>query len=317
MLRRLAFLPLMVLAACGSRESAVPAGPGGMATLESRAASDAGLPQADAGSAALVAVASAPAPAPPPPLGAAAAAVSPTEGAANLIAYSYSMSLELPAAQVIAARDAHLQACLAAGPARCQLLGSSSHAAGDDRVSAQLQLRGEPQWLQGFRAAVAADATKLDGRVVGNSIGSEDLTRQVIDTEATLRAQTRLRERLTELLTRHQGKLADLLEVERELARVQGEIDARSSELNVMRKRIAMSDLTIAYQSRGLFVDDRTADPTLQALRDFLATVSLSFAAAIRFVAVALPWLLIVLPAFWLLRRMWRRRAGKLRSPDS
>ena len=148
-------------------------------------------------------------------------------------------------------------------------------------------------------------------------LGSEDLTRQVIDTEATLRAQTRLRERLTELLTRHQGKLADLLEVERELARVQGEIDARSSELNVMRKRIAMSDLTIAYQSRGLFVDDRTADPTLQALRDFLATVSLSFAAAIRFVAVALPWLLIVLPAFWLLRRMWRRRAGKLRSPDS
>ena len=113
------------------------------------------------------------------------------------------------------------------------------------------------------------------------------------------------------------SNLADLLEVERELARVQGEIDARSSELNVMRKRIAMSDLTIAYQSRGLFVDDRTADPTLQALRDFLATVSLSFAAAIRFVAVALPWLLIVLPAFWLLRRMWRRRAGKLRSPDS
>ena len=280
MLRRLAFLPLMVLVACGSQESAITAEPAGMKTLESRAA---------------------------------AAMDPPADGTANLIAYSYSMSLELPAARVIAARDAHLQACLAAGPARCQLLGSSSHAAGEDRVSAQLQLRGEPQWLQGFRAAVVADAAKLDGRVVGNSIGSEDLTRQVIDTEARLRAQTKLRERLTELLTRHQGKLADLLEVERELARVQGEIDARSSELNVMRKRIAMSDLTIGYESRGLFVDDRTADPTLQALRGFLATVSLSFAAAIRFVAVALPWLLIVLPALWLLRRAWRRRTGRLR----
>jgi hypothetical protein len=244
--------------------------------------------------------------APPPPPG--QPNLPPTTIQQAMIAYSYSMGLELPAKQVIPVRDAHVKACTAAGPARCQLLGTSSNAVGKDEVAAELRLRGEPKWLEGFRATIQADADKADGRLVTNSISSEDLTRQMVDTEATLRAQTKLRDRLTDLLSRHQGKLADLLEVERELARVQGEIDARTSELNVMRTRIAMSDLTIGYQSEGVALSDQTADPTMQALREFLGIVSYSFAGLIRFTAGLLPWLLILVPAGWYGRRWWRKR---------
>jgi hypothetical protein len=228
----------------------------------------------------------------------------------TMIAYSYSMGLELPAKQVVPVRDAHVKACMAAGPARCQLLGTSSNAVGKDEISAQLNLRGEPTWLEGFRASIQADADKADGRLVTNSISSEDLTRQMVDTEATLRAQTKLRDRLTDLLARHQGKLADLLEVERELARVQGEIDARTSALNVMRTRIAMSDLTIGYQSEGVAISDQTADPTVQALREFLGIVSYSFAGLIRFAAGILPWLILLVPAGWYIRRWLRKRTA-------
>lgn len=227
---------------------------------------------------------------------------------AALIAYSYATSIELPAERVLPLRDAHLKVCNDAGPGLCQVLGAASNAAGEERITADLRLRGEPKWLAGFRETLVGDVAKFDGRIVANSISSEDLTRQIIDTEATLRAQTRLRDRLEELLAKHQGKLADLLEVERELARVQGEIDARASELKVMRTRIAMSELSIGYVSRGVLVSDQTADPTLQALYDFLNVVSASFAAVIRFVAGILPWLLLALPLLWLLRRWWRRR---------
>lgn len=232
----------------------------------------------------------------------------PDSAQAALIAYSYSMGLELPAERVIAVRDAHLKACVDAGPSQCQLLGASSNAAGDEQISAQLQLRGAPVWLATFRAGIESDAQKFDGRLVSNSISSEDLTRQIIDTEATLRAQVTLRNRLSELLAKHQGKLAELLEVERELARVQGEIDARTSALNMMRTRIAMSDLAVSYDSRGVLVSDRTADPTMQALYEFLDTVSYSFASLIRFIAGILPWLLLLAPVLWLLRRWWRKR---------
>jgi Domain of unknown function (DUF4349) len=231
---------------------------------------------------------------------------------AAMIAYSYAMGLELPAKHVIPVRDAHLKACQVAGPTRCQLLGTSSHAIGKDEVTAELSLRGEPKWLEGFRTAVQGDAEKADGRLVTNTIESEDLTRQIVDTEATLRAQTKLRERLTDLLAHHQGKLADLLEVERELARVQGEIDGRTSELNVMRTRISMSDLIVSYASEGVAISDQTADPTVQAFREFLGIVSYSFAGLIRFVAGLLPWMIILGPIGWYIRRWWQqRRAAK------
>jgi hypothetical protein len=237
-----------------------------------------------------------------------AAGAEPGAAQVSLIAYSYATTIELAAERVLPLRDAHLKACNDAGVERCQLLGASSSAAGAEQITAELRLRGEPKWLAGFRETLPGDVAKFEGRIVSNSIGSEDLTRQIVDTEATLRAQTRLRDRLEELLAKHQGKLADLLEVERELARVQGEIDARASELKIMRTRVAMSELSLSYVSRGVLVSDQTADPTLQALYDFLNVVSASFAALIRLVAGILPWLLLALPLLWLLRRWWRRR---------
>lgn len=293
-------LGVVALAGCGSQEASAPDG-GAMDTVAVSA--DAAAPMEMATMAPAIAPAPPPVPAPP------GSPALPAAGAQSaLIAYSYAMGLELPAERVVAVRDAHLKACVAAGPTQCQLLGASSNSAGEEQVSAQLQLRGAPAWLTTFRAGIEADAAKFDGRLVSNSIGSEDLTRQIVDTEATLRAQTTLRNRLSELLSKHQGKLADLLEVERELARVQGEIDARTSELNVMRTRIAMSDLSVSYVSRGVLVSDRTADPTMQALYEFLDTVSYSFASVIRFIAGILPWLILLVPVLWLLRRWWRKR---------
>jgi hypothetical protein len=287
-------LMVLSLVACGRSEQSA------MSKSEMITAVDAEAAAADGPAASVARSQPEPAPAPGQPN------LPPTTIQQAMIAYSYSMGLELPAKQVIPLRDAHVKACAAAGQARCQLLGTSSNAVGKDEVAAELRLRGEPKWLEGFRASIQMDADKSDGRLVTNSISSEDLTRQMVDTEAMLRAQTRLRDRLTDLLSRHQGKLADLLEVERELARVQGEIDARTSALNVMRTRIAMSDLTIGYQSEGVALSDQTADPTVQALREFLSIVSRSFAGLIRFAAGVLPWLLILVPAGWYIRR-WRR----------
>jgi len=136
------------------------------------------------------------------------------------------------------------------------------------------------------------------------------LTRSIVDTEAQLRAQRTLRDRLQALLASRPGKLSDLLDVERELARVQGVIDSTQSNLAVMRARVDMSALTIDYASAGAPVTDRTFAPIREALVDFLRLAAEGVATMIKIAAVALPWVLLVWLIVWAFRAM-RRRARK------
>ena len=152
-----------------------------------------------------------------------------------------------------------------------------------------------------------AQADEAGGRIIAENVtNAEDLTRQIVDTEARLRAQTALRDRLQELLRSRPGRLADLLEVERELARVQGELDATQSNLAVMRTRVAMSELTLSYRSAPRPVGSDTFEPLRNAFANFLGIIVGGFAAIITIIAGLIPFAVVVVPLVWLALR-WRQ----------
>lgn len=225
-----------------------------------------------------------------------------------MLAYAYQVSLTTPAREVAPLMARHQAACVAAEPARCQVVGAATNALGENSVSAQLSIRAEPKWLATFRDGLDADARKADGRVTGRSVSSEDLTRQITDTDAKLRAQKALRTRLEALIASRPGKLAELLEIERELARVQGEIDSAESNLAIMRARVAMSTLDLSYQSQSAPVVEGTFSPLTEAIDGFIGTVAGGFAAIITLVAFLLPWLIVLAPLIWFGGRWLRRR---------
>jgi hypothetical protein len=225
------------------------------------------------------------------------------------IAYTYAMGLEIPSQRLTGVMDRHVQACQAAGPRLCQLIGSNRTGDPESYMEGYVSLRGEPNWLNTFKGGMAAEADAAGGRIVQETTGSEDLTRQIVDTEARLRAQTALRDRLQELLRSRPGRLADLLEVERELARVQGEIDAVQSALAVMRTRVSMSELTLSYRSAPRPVGSDTFEPLRQAFANFLGIIVGGFAAIITLIAVLIPFAIVLVPLGWLLWR-WRKRRG-------
>jgi hypothetical protein len=230
------------------------------------------------------------------------------------LAYQYATQIEVPAVKVEPLMQAHEKACRQAGPQLCQVLGASTNSSGPDYVSAQLELRAEPKWLQGFRDGLAGQAKAADGRIKGASVTAEDLTRQIVDTEARLRAQKTLRERLQQLLKDRPGKLADLLETERELARVQGEIDSQESELAVMRARVAMSRLSLNYETKPNPVTGGAFEPIGDAFNNFFRVVAQGFASLIYVIAALLPWLVVGGPLLWLGLRWWRGRKAKPKS---
>lgn len=226
-----------------------------------------------------------------------------------LLAYVYGATLEAPAKAVRPLMMQHEKACRAAGPQVCQVLGANVNVASDEEIYASLELRAEPKWLQSFRDGLEGQAEKAGGRVKETTSSTEDLTRAITDTEARLRAQKTLRDRLQQLLRDRPAKLAELLETERELARVIGDIDSMESNLAVMRERVNMSLLNLDYRSRGVAVAGGTFDPIIDAFNDFIALIAMVIGFLIRAVAVLAPLaLFVVLPIVW-----WLRRRAKLR----
>lgn len=224
------------------------------------------------------------------------------------LAYAYGYTIQAPRREIAGLVARHEQACLQAGPQRCQVIGSSTQSYGQDQQTATLEIRAEPGWLTGFRNGLAADAQAADGRVSDSSTTSEDLTRALIDTEAHLRAKTALRDRLQTMLATRDGNLQTVLEVERELARVQGEIDAATSTLQVMRARVAMSRATLTYQSEGVMAPDSATAPLQSALNNALGVFMTGLAAIVTVLAFALPFILVIGPLVWLILRALRRR---------
>jgi hypothetical protein len=75
------------------------------------------------------------------------------------------------------------------------------------------------------------------GQVTEDTQGSEDVTDQIVDLDARLTSARATEQRLTELLRNRTGKLSDVLEVERELARVRLDIERLDAEkMNVGRR---------------------------------------------------------------------------------
>jgi hypothetical protein len=226
-----------------------------------------------------------------------------------MLAYAYSYRLELPAEKARSLMARHQLACEAAGPALCQLVSADIGVQNGDDVRGELALRAQPAWLKSFRGNLSREARDAGGNVLRDATETEDLTRQMVDTEAALRAQTALQSRLERLLAERPGSLADALAIEKELARVGGEIDATRSGLAVMRGRVEMSKLTIDYLSRGAARPDGVMSPVVDALRNFVGNTMKMVGLLIGLLSFVFPVALVVVPmVWWLLRRSHRPR---------
>lgn len=237
--------------------------------------------------------------------------------AAPMIAYDYFDTIWAPAGHIRALMDAHQKACVAAGTTACQVVSSSRSGAEGGVTKGVLELRASPAWIAKLRGGLDADAKAAGGRVTDSQVTSEDLTRSIVDGEAWLRAQTTLRDRLQTLLAERPGKLSELLEVERELARVQGEIDAAQSTLAVMKARVATSALTLRYESGAVTRPTGAWAPLAQAFANVATILARSLAGLVVFVAWAAPWALVLGLAIWALRKRLPRLPRLRRKPPT
>ncbi|HTD68878.1 MAG TPA: DUF4349 domain-containing protein [Gemmatimonadales bacterium] len=137
------------------------------------------------------------------------------------------------------------------------------------------------------------------GKLESVNVNAEDVGEEFTDVTARMGNARRLEARLIELLATRTGKLKDVLDVEKELARVREEIDRYEGRLRYLRAHAVLSTLTI-YVHEPLPVVGHAGSSVIgeafkQAWRNFVALV----AACIRGLGIVIP-LGILLTAAWL-----------------
>ncbi|MEM6899591.1 MAG: DUF4349 domain-containing protein, partial [Pseudomonadota bacterium] len=135
------------------------------------------------------------------------------------------------------------------------------------------------------------------------------------DADARLKAQITLQGRLEDLLANRDGELSDFLQIERELARVTGDIESINTNIKAQRQRVSKSELTVSYENQRTVVPGGRRNPLARAFGDFFYNLSDALASVITFFAIALPWLLVIgILLFIWLRAIWpwvRKRREK------
>ena len=228
------------------------------------------------------------------------------------IAYSHNLGLSLPKGQVEPLMQAHTEACRTAGTANCIVINSNIWSQDEDNASGSLSLRATPDWIDGFMGSVASDTDKLGGEITQRSTNAQDLTREILDTGARLDAQRTLQGRLMGLLERRDGSLGDLLQIERELARVTGDIESIEAQLKTLRLRVSMSSLDMNYQTKQPAFSATRNSPLGEAFGDFFYNLSGAIAAVITAFAIGLPWIILLGLFLWIwLKLIWPRLRRK------
>jgi len=156
------------------------------------------------------------------------------------------------------------------------------------------------------------------GEIESESTAAEDITDQYVDLSARLASAKTLEKRLLELASERTGNVENLLAVERELARVRGEIEGYEGRIRQWDGQIAMSTLTLGLTTRApVIAAKQTPTPGLgeRISTAFGASVDAlrAFASGVAISAIAiLPWLILLIPGALIGRRLYRRHRRAL-----
>jgi hypothetical protein len=139
---------------------------------------------------------------------------------------------------------------------------------------------------------------------------AQDVTEEFVDLEAQISNKKRLEERIVELLKDKSGAIKDVIEVERELGRVRGEIEQMEGRLRYLTNRTELTTITITAREERNYVPPAAPTFTNQIASAWWNSLTAlrSFGERLVIVIVVLfPWFVLlcvlIVPAFWYFNR--------------
>jgi hypothetical protein len=138
---------------------------------------------------------------------------------------------------------------------------SNSQKGGNGKLQGTVVAKVLPQNLDAFLLKL-----RDLGTVQNQSVSTDDVTKDYVDTQARLVNSQKMEAQLQELLKRENGKVADLLQVERELERVRGDIEQMQGQLKLYDFQVQYATVTMQIAEKDL---KQTAAYLLKEQDDF------------------------------------------------
>lgn len=222
-----------------------------------------------------------------------------TIAATRHIEVRHDITLEVPASDIERLWLAQRDACK---PPTCQLVSADYSEPEDDADSANISML-----IAANQANALIDGLHKLGRITRHDISQVDRTLQVVDLSARLASQRTLRDRLRALVSQRADKLRDVLDLERELARVQGEIDSLDGQLRQVDNVTRNVTVTLRLTKPASAMHESAWVPLQDARAKISMTFTRSVANLLLVAATVLPWLLVAFPFVWLIGRRWHQ----------
>ncbi len=214
----------------------------------------------------------------------------------QFLAYEHRVSIEIPTTKIAATYQRIITACTTDQHYQCTLLHSGINSG--DYPSGNIRLRLLPEGANTI-IALAAKA----GDIASQSVDVEDLGDSIVDNKKRLKMLTAYQQRLEVLEQRTDHDIDSLIKVASALSNVQTDLEYAEGVRAKLLQRVQMDIVNIR-----LFSHNQASfwSPVADAFDDFADNVSQSIASVIIFIALLIPWAVILVLVIITLRYLWR-----------
>lgn len=227
--------------------------------------------------------------------------------AAPGVAFSYGYDFKVDDRRISGLQETHAAACEKLGIARCRITGLRYSVGENEQVSAMLQVKLDPTIARQFGKGAVANVEHVGGKLVNAEFSGED-------EGSTIRTTAAQRSDIETRIAEIERRLNGLKPGDRERTELQQQLDELRRQASEARQRIAASEerlantpMTFNYYGKGGVPGFGGENPIAEAWRLMVSSAVTLVSLLLKFVAVALPWAVLLA----LLVALYRSRVGR------
>jgi hypothetical protein len=175
----------------------------------------------------------------------------------------------------------------------------------ESRKSYTLEVKLSPTRFEQF-----SNSLKAVGTVKSLSTESEDVTFEYIDLEAKIENLQAQKQRLLEIYEKA-DKIEEILEIEREINRVQTQIDSSTARKKFLERQVERATLYITLYEEAAIVDQTLLVPAHQAINTGVGAMSFGILVISGLTGFMLPFFvagIIILLLLWAIKKIFFRK---------